>query len=214
MPLPDFMQPLVGTLYQLIDQAKRTPVKRFRGIVAPAAEKRKERARKRAKSRLLRRQAVRPNKRKAIWPDDGLNDALRQHGVGDFHETGDVGALNVVGMLIVAAVLDTGVVDVQHNVMQTGVHFLGFPAQPRGVLRHSSPDVATPPALAALPAQTVRPLQGRDRSLQSWLAYLPLPPRLYAIGNQYARGVNVQFVLRRAWQGDIHRYARGCWPSR
>ena len=31
----DFMQPLVGTLYQLIDQARSTPVKRFRGMVAP-----------------------------------------------------------------------------------------------------------------------------------------------------------------------------------
>lgn len=31
----DFMQPLVGTLYQLIDQAKRTPVRQFRCIVAP-----------------------------------------------------------------------------------------------------------------------------------------------------------------------------------
>ncbi|EOM2899118.1 DNA topoisomerase III, partial [Shigella sonnei] len=33
----DFMQPLVGTLYQLIDQAKRTPVRQFRGIVAPGS---------------------------------------------------------------------------------------------------------------------------------------------------------------------------------
>ncbi len=31
----DFMQPLVGTLYQLIDQAKRTSVRQFRGIMAP-----------------------------------------------------------------------------------------------------------------------------------------------------------------------------------
>lgn len=31
----DFMQPLVGTLYQLIDQAKRTSVRPFRGIMAP-----------------------------------------------------------------------------------------------------------------------------------------------------------------------------------
>ena len=30
----DFMQPLVGTLYQLIDQARSTPVRQFRGIVA------------------------------------------------------------------------------------------------------------------------------------------------------------------------------------
>lgn len=31
----DFMQPLVGTLHQLIDQARSTPVRQFRGIVAP-----------------------------------------------------------------------------------------------------------------------------------------------------------------------------------
>lgn len=31
----DFMQPLVGTLYQLIDQARSTPVRRFKGIVVP-----------------------------------------------------------------------------------------------------------------------------------------------------------------------------------
>ena len=36
----DFMQPLVGTLYQLIDQARSTPVKRFRGMVAPARVRR------------------------------------------------------------------------------------------------------------------------------------------------------------------------------
>ncbi|VEA35443.1 DNA topoisomerase III [Salmonella enterica subsp. enterica] len=43
------MQPLVGTLYQLIDQAKRTPVKRFRGIVAPGGgDKKKSAPHKRA----------------------------------------------------------------------------------------------------------------------------------------------------------------------
>lgn len=47
----DFMQPLVGTLYQLIDQARSTPVRRFRGIVAPGGdggEKKKSAPRKRA----------------------------------------------------------------------------------------------------------------------------------------------------------------------
>ena len=48
----DFMQPLVGTLYQLIDQAKRTPVRQFRGIVAPgsggSADKKKAAPRKRS----------------------------------------------------------------------------------------------------------------------------------------------------------------------
>jgi hypothetical protein len=36
----DFMQPLVGTLYQLIEQARSTPVRQFRGIVAPGGAKR------------------------------------------------------------------------------------------------------------------------------------------------------------------------------
>lgn len=31
----DFMQPLVGTLFSLIDQARSTPVKQFRGLIAP-----------------------------------------------------------------------------------------------------------------------------------------------------------------------------------
>ena len=37
----DFMQPLVGTLYQLIDQARSTPVKQFRGLVAPGGGNKK-----------------------------------------------------------------------------------------------------------------------------------------------------------------------------
>ncbi|HAK49050.1 MAG TPA: DNA topoisomerase III, partial [Salmonella bongori] len=40
----DFMQPLVGTLYQLIEQAKRTPVRQFRGIIAPVGEGKKKSA--------------------------------------------------------------------------------------------------------------------------------------------------------------------------
>ena len=46
----DFMQPLVGTLYQLIDQARSTPVRRFRGIAAPGSsggDKKKSAPRKR-----------------------------------------------------------------------------------------------------------------------------------------------------------------------
>ncbi len=33
------MQPLVGTLYQLIDQARSTPVRQFRGLVGPGGAK-------------------------------------------------------------------------------------------------------------------------------------------------------------------------------
>ncbi len=45
----DFMQPLVGTLYQLIDQARSTPVKRFRGMVAPGAGAKKPFKRRKAR---------------------------------------------------------------------------------------------------------------------------------------------------------------------
>ncbi len=39
VPLSGLMQPLVGTLYQLIDQARSTPVRQFRGLVAPGGAK-------------------------------------------------------------------------------------------------------------------------------------------------------------------------------
>ena len=35
------MQPLVGTLYELINQARNTPVKQFRGMVAPGGAPKK-----------------------------------------------------------------------------------------------------------------------------------------------------------------------------
>lgn len=55
------MQPLVGTLHQLIDQAKRTPVRQFRGIVAPgsgSADKKKAAPRKRSAKKV--RQQMKP----------------------------------------------------------------------------------------------------------------------------------------------------------
>ncbi|MBK4714219.1 MULTISPECIES: DNA topoisomerase III [Tenebrionibacter/Tenebrionicola group] len=42
----DFMQPLVNTLFELIQQARNTPVKQFRGIVAPASSDKKKKFRK------------------------------------------------------------------------------------------------------------------------------------------------------------------------
>ncbi|WP_130098820.1 DNA topoisomerase III [Siccibacter turicensis] len=44
----DFMQPLVSTLYTLIDQARSTPTRQFRGIVAPASASAKAKGGKRA----------------------------------------------------------------------------------------------------------------------------------------------------------------------
>lgn len=58
----------------------------------------------------------------------GLDDALCEHGVGNLHEAGDVGALHVVDVAIgLGAELDAVFVDVGHDGVQTVVHFLGAP---------------------------------------------------------------------------------------
>ncbi len=45
------MQPLVGTLHELIHQARSTPVRQFRGLVAPGGDKKKSFAKGRSKKR-------------------------------------------------------------------------------------------------------------------------------------------------------------------
>ena len=65
-----------------------------------------------------------------------VSDSLRQHRICNLHKTGNVRALHVVGLLTFTTMLNTGMVDIQHDVMQTCVNFLGFPAQARSVLRH------------------------------------------------------------------------------
>lgn len=64
----DFMQPLVGTLFQLIDQAKRTPVRQFRGIVAPGRWRREEKE-QRPVSERRKKPAVRRGERITHRPD-------------------------------------------------------------------------------------------------------------------------------------------------
>ncbi|MDF3009003.1 MAG: topB 1, partial [Enterobacter kobei] len=91
----DFMQPLVGTLYQLIEQARSTPVRQFRGLAAPGGES---------------------------------DHALRQHGVGDLHKTGDIRAPHIVGLLLITAVLHAGMMNIQHDMVQTRIDFFRFPA--------------------------------------------------------------------------------------
>ena len=53
----DFMQPLVGTLYQLIDQARSTPVRQFKGIVAPGGGDKKKFTRRKPGKRSAAGQA-------------------------------------------------------------------------------------------------------------------------------------------------------------
>lgn len=72
-----------------------------------------------------------------LYGDWLLDDALTHHGVGDFHEAGDVGALHVVDIAVgLCAELDTLLVDVAHDDMEFLVDFVGAPLQVHGVLAH------------------------------------------------------------------------------
>lgn len=52
------MQPLVGTLYQLIDQARSTPVRRFKGIVVPRNGDEKNKDVKKGSKKLRRKRML------------------------------------------------------------------------------------------------------------------------------------------------------------
>ena len=81
------------------------------------------------------------------------DDPVGQHRVGDLLEAGDVGALDVVDVVVAdPAVLDAAGVDALHDVEEQPLEL----APPSTVRRSefwliSRPETATPPALAALP---------------------------------------------------------------
>ncbi len=64
-----------------------------------------------------------------------LHDALCHHGVCHLHESGDVGALDVVDVTVgLCAILHALVVDAVHDGMQLLVDFGSAPAEVHGVL--------------------------------------------------------------------------------
>src|SRR5699024_1413963 len=67
----------------------------------------------------------------------GSDDALAHHGRGDLQEARDVGAGHQVALAAVfLGSIGSSLVDVDHDVVQTLVHFLEGPAQAQGVLAH------------------------------------------------------------------------------
>ena len=52
-----------------------------------------------------------------------LYHSLREHRIGNFHETANVGAFHVVNMVAVFAVFEAGGVYRFHDSVQTLVHF-------------------------------------------------------------------------------------------
>ena len=98
-------------------------------------------------------------------------------------------------------------VDIQHDVMQTGIHFFRFPAHARGVLRH----LQTGRRHAAGVGRFARGKQHASFQEQVGCGdggrhVGAFRHGLDAIGNQLAGGIDVQFVLGRARQGNIHRH--------
>ena len=80
--------------------------------------------------------------KRAPIPKSGIcnpksNQALIEHGVGDFYEARDVGAGDkVAGTAVFFGGFTGAFVDVAHNGLELGVGFLEGPGDPLAVLRH------------------------------------------------------------------------------
>ena len=66
-----------------------------------------------------------------------LVNPLRDHGVRDFHEAGDVGAVDIIDETSVAfAVTNAVFMNVVHDELQATVHFVAFSGEAFRILRH------------------------------------------------------------------------------
>jgi len=65
------------------------------------------------------------------------DNALVEHGIGNFKETSHVGAFHVVHIaFLVFSIFHTGAMDAAHDVMQALVNLFHWPAHFHGILRH------------------------------------------------------------------------------
>ncbi len=90
--------------------------------------------------------------------------------------------------------------------MQTASTFSAFQPMRAAFCAISRPEVATPPALAALPGQQHASFQEQVGCGDGGRHVGAFRHGLDAIGNRLAGGIDVQFVLGRARQGNIHRH--------
>ncbi len=65
-----------------------------------------------------------------------LHHPLRHHGVGYFHEAGDIGSFHVVDVFSVFAMRHALLVNIAHDLVQPLVHLLVTPRYMHRVLRH------------------------------------------------------------------------------
>ncbi|CAM8493736.1 hypothetical protein ESCOCP365M1_20405 [Escherichia coli] len=103
--------------------------------------------------------------------------------------------------------LNTGMVDIQHDVMQTCVNFLGFPAQARSVLRHFQARCCYTASISRFTrCKQYACLLEQFSRFDGGRHICPFGDGFNAIGDKLMRGVNIQFVLGGARQGDINWY--------
>ena len=87
-----------------------------------------------------------------VFISNHLNYTLSNHGIGNFNKTTDVSAINVVDKSILfGSVFTACFMDVYHDLVQALINLLAVHDKRSEFCDISSPEVATPPALAALP---------------------------------------------------------------
>ena len=103
--------------------------------------------------------------------------------------------------------LHAGVVNIQHDVVQTRIHFLRFPAHTRRVLRHFQTGRRDATGVSRFTRSkqhaSVEEQVGRFDGGGHVGAFRH---GFHAVGNQHARRINVELVLGGTRQRDIHRY--------
>ena len=92
--------------------------------------------------------------------------------------------------------LNTGMVDIQHDVMQTCVNFLGFPAQARSVLRHFQARCCYTASISRFTrCKQYACLLEQFSRFDGGRHICSFGDGFNAIGDKLMRGVNIQFVL-------------------
>ena len=97
--------------------------------------------------------------------------------------------------------------NIQHDVVQTRIHFFRFPAHARGVLRHFQAGGGDAAGVRGFTrreqyARFKEQIGGGDGGWHIGAFRYGL----HAVSDQLTGGIDVQLVLRRARQRDIHRY--------
>ena len=97
-------------------------------------------------------------------------------------------------------------VNIQHDVVQACIHFLRFPAQTCGVLRHFQTGCCYASRVGRFTRrEQYTGFQEQIGGLDGGRHVCPFSDSLHAVGDQHACRIDIKFVLGGARQGDINR---------